>query len=391
VTTRPSPAPFPTAALYRLTFKTSGNYVLLENSIETGASQGWSVIDDQTGATASLDPQCIPQGLGPPWVLLSCAVLSGPRALELYSLTDGTQHAVTLSPGMPYCSSPPYDSEVTCSTGAVGADWLEWVASSYHHLPTSIYFQNLQTGELRRDPTNAHTVADLNSPALAHATCPGVQLLPDPDPSTSGWGALTVKGDFAVALAGDNSVILERCRTHLRRALTDGNTVVSYGLAVNTAMVVWQTVAGRLDGLFLPSLRPFTIPLPSSTATVGSLGLTSGGLYLNGDFTHGAVLRAPSPALLPFNSTRPTLSRIGSTLSCRLGRWRNADRFSYAWRVNGSAKADATPRLALPTSRKRRNVSCSVTAANALGATTASSAQLHMRPTATSSTRRLNR
>src|SRR5581483_9192104 len=113
----------------------------------------------------------------------------------------------------------------------------------------------------------------------------------------------------------DNSVILERCRTHLRRALTDGNTVVSYGLAVNTAMVVWQTVAGRLDGLFLPSLRPFTIPLPSSTATVGSLGLTSGGLYLNGDFTHGAVLRAPSPALLPFNSTRPTLSRIGSTLS----------------------------------------------------------------------------
>src|SRR5581483_10413082 len=117
----------------------------------------------------------------------------------------------------------------------------------------------------------------------------------------------------------------------------------------------------------------------------------SGGLYLNGDFTHGAVLRAPSPALLPFNSTRPTLSRIGSTLSCRLGRWRNADRFSYAWRVNGSAKADATPRLALPTSRKRRNVSCSVTAANALGATTASSAQLHLRPTAASSTRRLNR
>ena len=42
-------------------------------------------------------------------------------------------------------------------------------------LPTEVYFQNIQTGELRGDPTNATTFADLNSPALAQTTCPGVQ------------------------------------------------------------------------------------------------------------------------------------------------------------------------------------------------------------------------
>ena len=116
---------------------------------------------------------------------MSCPQSSDPYGrydVELYSLADGTRHTVTLSPGMPYCSSPPSDPEVGCSADAVGADWIEWVASSYHHLPTSVYFQNIQTGELRSDPTNAKTFADLNSPALAHRTCPGVQLMSDPDP-----------------------------------------------------------------------------------------------------------------------------------------------------------------------------------------------------------------
>ena len=92
---------------------------------------------------------------------------SGPYDLELYSLADATRQTVTLSPGMPYCSSPPIDSEVSCGAVAVGADWIEWDGTSYHHAPTEVYFQNIQTGQLRRDPTNATTFADLNSPALA--------------------------------------------------------------------------------------------------------------------------------------------------------------------------------------------------------------------------------
>jgi len=379
-----------TAGALSSSLRTSGNYVLLHNALQNGASQGWSVINDQTGATIPLDPRCLPEGLGPPWVLMSCSLASDPSVpspVDLYSLTDGTQHTVTLSPGMPYCSSPPYDPEVECSTGAVGADWLEWVASSYHHLPTSVYFQNLQTGELRRDPTNATTFADLNSPALAHATCPGVRLMPNPDPDGTTWGPLTPEGQFALAVDAHNSVILERCGTHLRRVLTDGDTEVSSALASNTALVVWQSVTGRLTGLFLPSLRTFAIPLPSSSGIVGALGLTSGGLYVS-ESASGAVWRAANPALLPFNVRRPAIARSGTTLRCARGSWRDADRYTYAWQVNGKPTADANPRLVLAKSGKRRSVSCSVTASNAMGTTTASSARLHVPWTPASRTAR---
>ena len=141
------------------------------------------VINDRLGTMTALDPSCDAQALGPPWVLMECpqsSVPYGPYDVELYSLPDGTREIVKPTPGMPYCSSPPYDPEVTCSASAVGADWIEWVASSYHHLPTSVYFQNIQTGALRRDPTNATTFADLNSAALARRTCPGVRLIATP-------------------------------------------------------------------------------------------------------------------------------------------------------------------------------------------------------------------
>ena len=367
-----------TAGAGSVTFWTSSNYLLLQNTIQNGTSKGWSVINDQTGTTTSLDPQCNPEGLGPPWVLMSCPQSSdpyGPYDVELYSLADGTRQTVTLSPGVPDCSSPPFDPEVQCSADAVGAYWIEWVASSYHHLPTSVYFQNIQTGELRGDPTNATTFADLNSPALAHQTCPGVSRMRG---YSTVWGSLTPDGQFALVTGSDNSVFLERCGTRMRRRLANGNTVASYALASNTGAVVWQAVTSRLNGLFLPSLQTFTIPLPSAIGLVGSLGLTSGALYVSG-FENGVVWRSASPTVLPFNTSRPTLTRSGSTLSCRRGRWHDADRFSYAWHVNGIANKATKPRLALGKGRKRRRVNCSVTASNATGATTASSAQLRVR------------
>ena len=368
-------------------FWTSGDYVLLQNSSQAGAPQGWSVINDETGTTTSLDLRCNPVGLGPPWVLTTCSLAtspSGPGDVELYSLTDGTQHTVTLRPGMPYCSSPPYDPEVGCSADAIGADWIEWVASSYHHLPTSVYFQSLQTGELRRDPTNATTFADLNSPALARRTCPGVRLMPNPDPTGTGWGSLTVDGQFALAVTANNSLVLERCGTRMRRVLANGDTAVSNAFASSANAVVWQAVTGRLNGLFLPSLQPFTIPLAPAIRLVGSLGLTSRALYVTG-YVSGAAWRSARPTALPLNTSRPTLSRSGSVLRCRRGSWRDANRFSYAWRVNGRAKTDTKPSLVLVLDKgpRRRDVSCSVTASNAIGTTTASSDRLHVRQTAT--------
>jgi hypothetical protein len=370
-----------TAGAGSVTFWTSGNYLLLLNTIQNGTSKGWSVINDQTGTTTSLDPQCVPKGLAPPWVLMRCPQSSdpyGPYDVELYSLADGTRQTVTLSPGVPYCSSPPFDPEVQCSPAAVGTYWIEWVASSYHHLPTTVYFQNIQTGKVRGDPTSATTFADLNSPALAHRTCPGVQLMRNLDGNGMDWGSLTLDGQFALVTGPGNSVFLERCGTRMRRLLANGTTVASYALASNAGAIVWQAVTSRLNGLFLPSLQTFTIPLPSAIGLVGSLGLTSGALYVS-RFENGVVWRSASPTVLPFNTGRPTLTRSGSTLSCRRGRWRDADRFSYAWHVNGIANKAAKPRLGLGNGRKRRRVSCSVTASNTTGATTASSAQLRVR------------
>jgi hypothetical protein len=148
---------------------------------------------------------------------------------------------------------------------------------------------------------------------------------------------------------------------------------------------VWQPAPSRLNGLFLPSLQTFTIPLRSAIVTaqglgasVDALGLTSGALYV----LAGATLwRTASPTALPLNTRRPALARSGSTLTCRRGSWRNAGRFSYAWQVNGMAKKGAKPRLRLAVGKalKRRSVSCSVTAFNAAGTTTAWSAQIHVR------------
>jgi hypothetical protein len=357
---------------------TSGDYLL------SGAFDSTLVLtDDRTGTTTALDPQCTGDALGPPWVLMSCPSTSnanGQSDLELYSIANGTSQTVTLSPGMPYCSSPPYDSQVSCSADAVGAYWIEWVAGSYHHLPTEVYFQNIQTGELRGDPTNATTFADLNSPGLAQRTCPGVRLMPNNLESVydrgTAWGWLTPYGQFALAVA-DNGAFLERCGTQMRRLLTSGSTP----LASNAGAIVWQAVPNHLSGLFLPSLQTFTIPLPPAMVTatgLSSIWLTSVALYAH-VWVNGMVWRTASPSALPFNTSRPRLVRSSSTVTCMRGRWRNALGFAYAWRVNGVATRDAKPRLTVGKTRRRRSVRCSVTASNPAGTTTAASGQLHLR------------
>jgi len=372
--------------------RASGDYLLtdVQNGFFANAPL---VINDRLGTTTALDPSCGAVALGPPWVLMSCPQSSdpsGPFDLELYSLADGTRQTVTLSPGMPYCSSPPYDSEVSCSAVAVGADWIEWIGTSYHHLPTEAYFQNIQTGELRGDPTNATTFADLNSPALTQTTCPGVRVMRNSSANlvegngVTAWGSLTPYGQFALAVT-DHGAFLERCGTSMRRLLTHGS--IGYAPDSSAGAIVWQAAPGRLTGVLFPSLQTFTIPLPAAIVQrrgsrqdvpVFALGLTSGALYVEG---YGATLwRTASPTALPANTSRPTLTRSGSMLTCGRGSWSNADRFSYDWWVNGTTrKRDNRPRLAVGAARNRRSVSCSVTASNAMGTTTASSDQLHVR------------
>jgi hypothetical protein len=384
-------------------FEASGDYVLLSTGVEPGGSDiktGWTVTDERTGATTALDPQCQPVDLGPPWLVLRCPQSSGPSGTsyetELYSLTDGSEQAVTPSPGMPpQCPPPVPDVDFVCTgPAAVGADWIEWDASCEHDCGVTSYFQNIQTGQLLSDPTNATTVADLNSPNLAQTTCPGVSLMR----GDFGWDPMTVDGQFALVHGAEANVYLERCGTRMQRQLI-GESSASGVVAWNAGAVAWESYTSQgdtnlqtrrffLSGLFLPSLQTFTIPLPAAIIKPsGAPGywyppanfvLTSRALYVQ-DGWDGSVWRTASPTALPLNTTRPSVSRSGSTLTCNRGRWREADHFSYAWLVNGVGHEGVSRTLAIRKAGGLRRASCSVTASNADGTTTATSAQLNVR------------
>jgi hypothetical protein len=289
-----------------------------------------------------------------------------------------------------------YTGNIECNADAVGAYWIRWDAGCYHCTSayTGTFFQNIKTGEVRSDPTNATTFADLNSPALSQTTCRGVQLMGEAQDYLDLWGSLNSDGQFALAIGtdrqGNPAAFLERCGTRMRRLLTTwpiGRSIPLY--ASNARAIVWQPAPNRLnepfnrlDGLFLPSLQTFTIPVPSAIVTATGfdpIALTSGALYVRVG-PNGTLWRTASPTALPLNTSRPRLSRSGSALTCNRGRWRNVLRFSYAWRVNARAERGAVkPRLTLAKARIRRSVSCSVTASNAAGTTTASSARLQVR------------
>jgi hypothetical protein len=100
--------------------------------------------------------------------------------------------------------------------------------------------------------------------------------------------------------------------------------------------------------------------------------LTSGALYLHE--IAGTLWRTAVPTALPVNVGRPSLTASSNTLTCRRGGWRNADRFSYAWSVNGMAHKGAKPTLVVGKALQGRSATCSVTAYNADGNTTALSA-----------------
>ena len=194
----------------------SGDYLLstiADGSFPRGGAP--LLTNDRLGTTTALDPRCEVVGLGPPWILMRCPETSsanpyGPYDVELYSLAHGTRETVTPSPGLPQCSFACSDVETPESAPtAVGAVGIRWDASCYHCGHT-YFFQNIKTGELRDDPTNATTVADLNSPLLARSTCPGVRLMRSTPAGYSGsrWGSLTLDGQFALVTGSENSVFL---------------------------------------------------------------------------------------------------------------------------------------------------------------------------------------
>lgn len=289
----------------------SGDYLVTAYGV-----QGPIVINDALGTTSaldSLDSSCVVSALGPPWLVVNCLQSSGPLVpdspaapdgrpyyTELYSLSDGTQQMVKPLPHTRYCPNGSGSTSYPCGDpDAVGADWIEWYAGCYQ-CRTTLFYQNIQTGKLQRNPTNATTFPDLNSPNLAQKTCPGVRLIRASDPygyDANPWGSLTYDGKFALVTTVAGKVFLERCGTNIRRLLDDENV---NSVAWNASVIVWQPARNRLSGLFLPSLQTFTMPLPPPVVAServypqGSvLALTSKALYLNE--YGGKLWRTPFP------------------------------------------------------------------------------------------------
>ena len=204
------------------------------------------LINDRLGTTTALDPQCQADALGPPWVLLSC-----PYGFELYSLTDGTRQAVTPAAGLPpWVGSEPRCAEMDepcappgrTASGPTGSGGTRVATTA----ETPTFSRTIKkTGELRGDPTNKRTFADLNSPARAHKTCPGVRLLRNPFVGLIGgaWGSLTPDGQFALALGTRQQRIL---RIGFSRAARDPHS---------TTARLWQTRASNCAN---PGVEPGT-------------------------------------------------------------------------------------------------------------------------------------
>jgi hypothetical protein len=271
----------------------------LNGTLATG-----TLIDDRTGTRTSIASPagCYPTAMGGPWLLFSCQ--GGP---DLYSLATGAWRPVPPVPGVPMPGSP--------GPVAVGSSWIEFgpTGCAPHTCGNAAYaFESVQSGQVRSDPTSATTFADLNSPALARKVCSPLRV-PKANIGSEGdvyqWaarpGTITFYGSSVMANGlfrdGSTGLFLERCGSHLHRFIGD-DIYNPPDVAANAHLVIWQTRADQLRGLWLPSLRPFVIPMPPavySGPNTGSLlytiDLSSRTLYVVNEY--GQLWTATTPSL----------------------------------------------------------------------------------------------
>ncbi len=230
-----------------------------------GSSTPATLIDDQTGRRTTIGRAgCHPLGtaglepLDLPWITFTCAPATQPPAWELYSPATGGWHSVSPSPGV-LCSGG-------CSTSllAAGRSWLAFQQAScpngdYHSCNARNLFQNIQTGEVRPDPSNATTVVDLNSPNLSRMVCRPLSAPGGVSPTFYGSSALSAVTDSTF----NTGVYLERCGTRLHRLVSPVTPDGAGFTGANAREVVWMAHPGPfLTGLTIPGLRRFTIRLP---------------------------------------------------------------------------------------------------------------------------------
>ena len=234
-------------------------------------------------------PGCVPEFFGGPWLLFECGT---PRTtqLALYRPAARTWRLVNWNPN------------TLGSPDAVGAYWIESVLGADCSGPQGDHCDSVPHYAFTRIGTGAQGTVDwvpdgdivpgLDSPSLAHKLCSPLRVPHVSFPTDVGDavlpGTVTMFGQFAIAsgttLGADAEVKaqdrLERCHSKLRRPIITSTPVVAGAQPSRTPIgnphaIVWPNKPQQLTGLFLPSLREFTVPIP---AQVGRVQGTTGAL-----------------------------------------------------------------------------------------------------------------
>jgi hypothetical protein len=290
----------------------SGQYVFI--AVGPVGAPSDLLIDEQTGQRVNLTP---PPGyyiaanvdgapLGGSWVMATCDSYANCESSPTYQLYNIPAQTWTPLPLPDLSTAGGY----AWGPFAFGDYWIEWTGGcGYHCGPPRWAFQNIQTGQVAgQGPVwqpGGTVIPDLNSPTLTQALCAPLTVpsgFPDPTTLQPLPGTLVLNGRFAVAQqwSADNSNLytyLGRCGSTLHELLTPELSSTNNQFAITQDAVVWLGGEnGPVHGMFLPSLRKFTIPIPPS-AGLGPWGryvfLTSRSLYVESG--NGRVIATASP------------------------------------------------------------------------------------------------
>jgi hypothetical protein len=246
-----------------------------------------TVLDVRTGrrAPVSLQPGCPPETfMGGPWLVFSCYTQQAGNYLELYGLASGRWRTVPIDQG--------------ASAVAAGRYWLELVSCpGGEHCLQMRGFQNIQTGEVRADPTSSTTFTDLNSSGLTRKICKPLHV-----PTVSAdyerannYQDISFFGPYAVSYPfgtrqGWGGGYVQRCGSHSQRP---GGAIANSHLVVLPSQSAGNCIRPEppapacprtLDGVFLANGARFTIPIPAAatyqTYHVGNVALSDRTLFL---------------------------------------------------------------------------------------------------------------
>jgi hypothetical protein len=240
---------------------------------------GGTLVNELTGgSTRVMLPSGCPgpvggqEFLGDTWLLVPCPH----SAMDLYALGTGQWKTVLI----PAVCRHRFGHGPSCEPDDVGTDWIKY-DEARGNLGERWLFQNIVTGVVRHDPTNAHTLPDLDSPRLAGRVCAPLRV-----PPAASQNTLALDGRFAVR-TDSPGIFLEHCATHLHQLLTNA----ALDAKVAPAEVIWVGRPTRpVNGIFLPSRRRFRVSRPPGASSLVDVLIGARHLYVIGDIGRGATL-----------------------------------------------------------------------------------------------------